>query len=245
MEKIKRIIKKYFPCQSDRLFFLCGLLMLCSEVWKQLTLTFALGGGVYNWWYLPFQLCSIPMYILLLYPWLLRENVRRALLAFLMCYGLMGGIAAFTDQSGLHYPLPALTVHSYAWHVLLILTGIGAGAVYCRNLARKDHGTGTGRVLFSRVLSRAYPLRPFLHATALYLGCCLTAVILNLSLDHLGTINMFYINPDYQMQQIVFRDLVPLIGNTASIMLYVAASISGAFLLHLLWRCIFRLISRR
>ena len=58
--------------KTDGFFFTCGLFMLSGEIWKQLTLTFILGGGQYNWWYFPFQLCSIPMYILLIYPWIRR-----------------------------------------------------------------------------------------------------------------------------------------------------------------------------
>ena len=50
------------------------MLMFCSEIWKQFTLTFAIGGGSYIWWYFPFQLCSIPMYILLVYPWIRKKN---------------------------------------------------------------------------------------------------------------------------------------------------------------------------
>ena len=237
MDKKCKLIQHYFPRLSDRLFFLCGIVMLLSEIWKQLTLTFTLGHGSYNWWYLPFQLCSIPMYLLLLYPWCRRRSIRNAVLTFLMCYGLLGGVAAFADQSGLKLPLPALTVHSYAWHILLILTGISAGAVYCRNLE-------SGRALFSASLSRSFPLRPFFHATALYLSCCFAALILNLSLDDLGTINMFYINPDYRMQQIVFRDLVPRLGNNAVILLYIACTILGAFLIFLLWNATFRLRRR-
>lgn len=215
--------------------------MLISEIWKQLTLTFMLGHGTYNWWYLPFQLCSIPMYLLLAYPWIRRELARQALLSFLMCYGLMGGIAVFADTSGLQYPLESLTIHSYTWHILLILIGISAGIVYCRGLSAGSRD----KFIFSRVLTRAFPFSPFLHSTLIYLACCLIAEILNLSLDRFGTINMFYINPDYKMQQIVFRDLLPFIGNTASIFLYIAACIFGAFLLYLIWRMLYRLLSCR
>ena len=212
--------------------------MLISEIWKQLTLTFMLGHGTYNWWYLPFQLCSIPMYLLLAYPWIRRELARQALLAFLMCYGLMGGIAVFADTSGLQYPLEALTIHSYAWHILLILIGICAGVVYCRRLSAGSRD----KSIFSRALTCAFPFRPFLHSTLVYLSCCLIAEILNLSLDRFGTINMFYINPDYKMQQIVFRDLLPVIGNTGSLLLYIAVSIFGAFLLYLIWRILYRFL---
>ena len=232
--------EKYFPKASDRMFFLCGILMLGSEIWKQFTLTFSVGGGAYNWWYLPFQLCSVPMYVLLAYPWLRREGIRQTLLAFLMSYCLLSGIIVFLDTSGLQYPLPALTAHSYIWHILLILIGISSGIAYCRNLCsdRKN-------ILFSRTLSRIFPMRPFLYSTLLYLSCCLIAETLNLSLDRYGLINMFYINLHYPMQQIVFRELIPFIGNTPAILLYIAATILGSFLLFLLWRAFRPVFYRR
>lgn len=215
--------------KTDIFFLICGLFMLAGEIWKQLTLTFILGGGQYNWWYFPFQLCSIPMYILLIYPRIRRAALKQALLAFLMCYGLLGGIAVFADTTGLHYPLTALTAFSYGWHILLIILGISAGTVYLRLLSGHQ---------------KKAPLRPFLYATCLYLACCLAAVFLNMVFDRYGTINMFYINPDYKMQQIVFRDLVPRLGNNAVILLYMACTILGAFLLFLLWKGIFLLRCR-
>lgn len=239
MGKKSSLMRMYFPCWSDRVFFLCGVLMLCSEVWKQLVLTFSLGHGAYNWWYFPFQLCSIPMYVLLAYPWVRKESARRMLLAFLMTFGLLGGIAVFADTSGLMYPLPALTVHSWTWHFLLILIGISAGMVYFQRL-RSD----AKNVLFSRTLSEALPLRPFMHAAIFYLCCCALAEFFNLTLDRYGLINMFYINPGLQMQQVVFRNLVPLIGNLPAILVYIAATAAGAFLFFLVWNLLFRVIRR-
>lgn len=241
MNYMKQIRSEYFPDTSDKIFFLCGAFMLSTEIWKQLVLTFS-ADGHYNLWYLPFQLCSIPMYVLLAYPWLRREKIRRALLAFLMCYGLLGGVAAFADTSGMKYDSPALTVHSHLWHVLLILIGVSAGILYCRKPAGSP-GT-SGKPLFSRRLINAFPFRPFLGATALYLMCCGIAELLNLTLDRYGKINMFYINPDYQMQQVIFRDLIPVLGNAAVILLYIAATILGAFTLFLFWRIINRLFIR-
>ncbi len=225
MEFLQKIRQVYFPQRSDILFFLCGVIMFVSEIWKQLTLTFVLGGGSYNWWYFPFQLCSIPMYLLLLYPWLRGERPRRILLTFLMSYTLLGGIAVFADTSGLHYPLPSLTVHSYLWHILLILVGILSALVYFRCAHEKA-------------------LRAFAGSTGLYLFYCVLAELFNLAFDRFGTINMFYINPGYQMQQIVFSNLSVRIGNTPAILLYIASTIFGAFLLFLIWQFIFRLLGR-
>lgn len=216
ISKYRELILRYFPGFTEKIFFLLGIIMFFSEIIKQLLLTFCLGRGQYNWWYFPFQLCSIPMYLLLAYPWIQSPKGRDTLLCFLMCYGLLGGIAVFADTSGLHYPLPLLTFHSYAWHVLLIAIGIMAGSLSIRKHTKKAGA--------------------FLRASGLYLLCCAAAEILNLSLDRFGTINMFYINPHYRMQQIIFHDLSLIIGNLPAILIYIIASMTGAFLLFLFWR---------
>ncbi len=239
MNSKDHFLARHFTCVSDTVFFFCGIIMLASEIWKQLVLTFIVGNGTYIWWYFPFQLCSIPMYVLLVYPWLGRGIPQSSALTFLMCYCLLGGIAVFADTSGLHYPLARLTLHSYLWHILLITLGVGAGCVYLHRIFKENR-----RTLFSHAFTRAFPLRPFLFSTLFYIICCLIAECLNLSLDRYGIINMFYINPDYKMQQIVFRDLIPAFGNTAAILVYIAATILGASLLFLVWDLIFRFTLR-
>lgn len=213
-ESQKNLCRHFFKC--------AGLIMAISELWKQLYLTYFLNHGTYNWWYFPFQLCSIPMYVLLALPFVRSDTIRRILLSFLMCFGLLGGVAVFADTSGLHYPAAVLTVHSYAWHILLILLGIAAGIVFI------IEETPLRRRLFS-----------FLGACGLYLFCCVIASLINYICTPLGEINMFYINPRYRMNQVVFCRLVPFIGNTAAILVYICATILGAFLLAVLWQIIF------
>ena len=58
----------------NRFFFVTGMILLGSEAGKQLFLTFSVGKGHYLWWYFPFQLCSIPMYLLPLLPFLKGEK---------------------------------------------------------------------------------------------------------------------------------------------------------------------------
>ena len=127
-------------------FFTCGLVMAVSEIWKQWCLTFLLGQGHYNWWHFPFQLCSIPMYICLMFPWIHSEKLQKIMLVFLMDYGLLGGIFAFFDTSGMHYSYFPLTVHSFTWHILLIILGLAAGF------------SQTVRIFSSRIFSRDFAL---------------------------------------------------------------------------------------
>ena len=76
-------------------FFYCGFLMLISEIWKQYCLTYIINDQTYNWWYFPFQLCSIPMYVCLILPWCYSPRIRGVLLVFLMDFGLLGGIVGW------------------------------------------------------------------------------------------------------------------------------------------------------
>lgn len=187
--------------------------MLLTEIWKQWCLTYRLGGGHYNWWYFPFQLCSIPMYVCLLLCFISSVKIRRVLLTFLMDYGLLAGIFTFFDTSGLHHAYTLLTIHSYAWHILLIFLGIYAGYTHMADATLKD----------------------FAGSAFLYLSCCLIATILNLALYPYGTINMFYISPRFRMTQKVFRHIALFLGNYAGIAAYICATITGAFFIHLIW----------
>lgn len=55
-----------------RVLFTCGLILSAAELYKQGFLYYIVNGGQYDWWYFPFQLCSIPMYLCLLLPLLNR-----------------------------------------------------------------------------------------------------------------------------------------------------------------------------
>lgn len=62
----------------------------------------------------------LPLYCLLSEKFL---GLRKVLANFMVDFGLLGGIFAFADTSGMHYDLPVLTLHSYLWHFLLIYLG--------------------------------------------------------------------------------------------------------------------------
>jgi len=203
-----RIIKKY------RIYLYCGSAMLISEIWKQWCLTWMIGDGRYNWWHFPFQLCSIPMYVCLLIPFVKSEKVRGNLFHFLMDFGLLAGIFTFFDTTGLHYPYFPLTIHSYVWHIVLIILGLYTG------FRGKEEKTNS----------------PFTGSAFIYLSCCLFATIFNLVLYKNGPINMFYISPHYLMTQKVFCYITEYFGNTAGILSYIASTVLGAWIIHCLWR---------
>lgn len=199
--------------KKHRLYLYFGIIMLTSELWKQWCITYILNDGHYNWWYFPFQLCSIPMYICLLLPFIPSGTFAQILRTFFMDFSLLGGICAFLDTSGMYYDYAPLTVHSFSWHILLIIIGIYAGS-------SKEAD---------------YSLKGYTLSTSLYGCCCLLATCFNLTFYQYGSLNMFYISPHYNMTQKVFVHIARAFGNPAGITIYILATITGAGILHLVW----------
>lgn len=209
--------------KHEKVFFAVGICMLFSEIVKQFLLTFVVNGGHYDWWHFPFQLCSLPMYLLTVLPFFKSAHTKQIILTFLMTYNLLGGIAVFFDTSGMHYPLTILTVHSFSWHVLLIIIGIAAGIIVLKTS-------------FICEKNARLAWQTFLQCTLLYFVFCIIASLINYFACSLGTVNMFYINPKYPMEQVLFGSIAATCGNTAGISAYIAGTVFGGLVLFLFWR---------
>ena len=245
--------------RQNLLLNLLALLFPLSEIWKQLLLTWA-NGGVYRWWYFPFQLCSMPLYLLplrqLLALCLLQSHALRlrrvpllswlssVLTDFLADFGLLAGLFAFADQTGMRYPLPALTLHSYLWHFAMIFLGLflilsgrhsrsssaaRQGSAYApgqplSRSRRAAHGNGGEKVRKSS---------GFLPAAILFLILAGIAELLNFLLRGKGSIDMFYISPWEPSTQVILRDIAARLGRGPEILLYLGLILLGAGLIHL------------
>lgn len=152
-----------------RLCLIFGILLALAELVKQLVLTKYL--GYYSWMDFPFQLCSIPMYLCLLYPFY--KKGRKCFEGFLSTFGLLGGIAALAEPSSSLTEVPFLTWHALLWHGILLFLGF---------YFAPRNKSGDFR-------------RPFLF----YLLLALTALLLNTALSFPSdeTINMFFLGPNY------------------------------------------------
>lgn len=201
----------------SRCYLVLGLLLMLSEIWKQYTLTYILNSGEYQWSYIPFQLCSVPMYLCLILGLCgVKTAIRRTCMVFLADYTLMSGLVTFLDTSGLHYGYALLTIHSYLWHI--VIAGIG---IY----------SGVNLIRFKQILT----IHDFIRASCIFLICCCIAELINLSFDRYGIVNMFYINPHYYVNQIVFNELAHIIPNNIVIGLYILCAMLAAFMVHLVW----------
>lgn len=195
------------------ILFSCGVLLALMELYKQAFLYVIEFHGHFDWWYFPFQLCSLPMYLCLLLPFV-PHKYQRIFCTFMYNYNLLGAVMVFVDPSGLMHPYWTLTLHGFIWHILLIFIGL--------------------LIAFSRmVLPTA---KGFWQSTAVFTAGCVIATIINVTSHPYGNADMFYITPYYATTQIVYSQIAAKFGIFAGNAVYVLSIILGAWLLHLVFQ---------
>lgn len=161
------------------------------------------------------------MYLCLLYGILARQTASpqrtatlRALAVFLQDFALLGGVAALLVPAGFTYPThPLLTLHGYVWHLLLIALSL---YIHKQRLA-------------------PLPVRAFASALPIFLCGAAIAIALNVLLHPFGDCDMFYLSPYHLSSQPVFHTIDGIVGRPIGMLIYLAAVILGAFVLHCLY----------
>lgn len=206
--KLRRLDDK----KNNGLLLGFGLFLVVCEIYKQLMYEVVLEpGDGYRWGNFPFQLCSVPMYLCLIIPFMKKEALRRPLCSFLMTYNLLGGFIAFFEPSGLFHPYWTLTGHALVWHMMLVFLGsyIAFSGRGCRN--GRDFRQATGVFLV-------------LSLVAFCINCCFWKIS-----GH--QIKMFFLGPGHS-SIIVFKQISELLGWYVCTPLYIGCVCLGAYLVH-------------
>lgn len=87
----------------------------------------------YDWWFFPFQLCSLPMYLCLLLPFLKHKSMKTAVCTFLQDFNLLGGLAALIVSEGFRGIHWTLTLHRV---YLASAPGLHRTVCFCRQTFR-------------------------------------------------------------------------------------------------------------
>ena len=204
-------LRKTTEKQNRAVLLTIGLILLISEIYKQLFYTFVLGGGEYQWWIFPFQLCSIPMYLCLIIPFLREGKLRDAMYDFMLAFNLMGGFISFFEPSGLIHDYWTLTLHAFTWHMILVFIGFYIG--------------------FSGRAGRR--MADFKRAAFMFLCLCVIAFAINLIFFDIsgGTIKMFYVGPAISPIA-VFKSIATEYGWYVNTPIYIACLTFAAFVFY-------------
>ena len=197
---------------NRRLLLGLGVFLILTEVYKQLFYTFYIGGGSYQWWIFPFQLCSVPMYLCVIAPFLKSERARHSMYAFMTTFNLLGGFMAFIEPSGIVHEYWTLTLHAFVWHMTLVFLGFYLIA------------SGRG----------ARSFRDYRGGVLTFLALCAIAFSINVAVKYgLGEhINMFFIGPA-NSSLVVFKQIAEAAGWYISTLLYIPTVCLGALLFFL------------
>ena len=207
--KLRRVSDK----TAGWLLFCIGLFLAVSEVFKQLFYFFAIQDNCYSWGDFPFQLCSVPMYLCMIAPWLKPGKLQRGMFSFMVLYNLLGGAISFTEPSGLLLDRWFLTIHALVWHMLLVFIGL----FLCfskRGGNRQSDYRG---------------------ATWTFIGLCGIAFLLNCFVQLVleKEMNMFFVGPG-NSPIVVFSQFSQWFGWYINTPIYIFAVCLGAYLIFVL-----------
>lgn len=195
------------------LFLSIGVFLLVTEVYKQLLYKLVIDSdALYHWGAFPFHLCSIPLYLCLIIPFLKNGILKQTMYHFLMTYNLLSGFIAFFEPSGLLHRHVTMTAHSLIWHMLLVFLGAYVAFSKRGGIEKKN----------------------FKHATVMWLVLCAIAFSINCIHWNVseGSINNFFVGPR-NSSLIVFKQISEQFGWYVSTLIYIPAVILGAWLIFL------------
>lgn len=204
---------------------IAGWILIALEVYKQLFIYYIVNNGEYNWWFFPFQLCSVPMYLCVLLPFI-PEKVRNSFLTFMSTYTFVSAAAALIYPEDFLRPYITLTAHGFIWHGILLFISL--------------------LLVFSSASDLS--LKGFMRATALFIILSLTAVLINAAVETLiqpgrqlfTHAYMFYLNPYQYSPQPIVNEIQHKLGIPAGLFLYTFSIICVSALTSCLENALFR-----
>lgn len=167
------LLRKLVCRVEKRIFLSVGIFLILSEIFKQLAYTAI--EGAYRFDLIPFQLCSIPMYLCIIIGLLPENTFTRISKTFIATFGLMGGVASYIAPGTMCRDWFELTLHSFVWHLVLIFLGFYVFFSNIEELGKRD----------------------FAGAVLMYFSLCIIAFVINfICINAPGAdVNMFYIGP--------------------------------------------------
>ena len=195
---------------ATRILAVTGWVLVILELYKQLFLFHIVNGGAFDWWFFPFQLCSVPMYLCILLP-AVRGRLRGSFLTFMSGYTLISAAAALIFPEDFLRPYLSLTLHGFIWHGILLFISL---LIILTGAAGSSSKEITGAAVLFAVLS----------AAAVCINIGVEAVMPGIRAAHPSVAHswaaMFYMNPYHISPQPVVSAIQKTAGIPAGLVLY-------------------------
>lgn len=148
-----------------------GLLFLGLEIYHEINRYFFF--GYYDFSSIPFQFCSIPIYLCLILPFIKSEKIRMPIFYYLGIYCMIAGIFPLLFGQGqlCRWSNISDVIRSFLWHVLILQVSI-------LSVVHAEIG---------KDIKKDY--KYFLGAVAIFVGLTVIAQLINVTLHYTGGIN--------------------------------------------------------
>ena len=183
----------------------------------------------YYWYFLPFQFCSSPLYILPIVAFAKNSKFRDAAIIFLATFGFFGGACVYAFPGDVFLWFQFINVQTMVHHGVQVFFGIYLAVRYREKLNFKN----------------------LVRATGIFVVMCAIAMAINLITHHTditgiyGGLNMFFISPYYPCTLPVLSIIYPLAPYPAFLCIYVFGFMLCAGLVMLLMKGIARISCRK
>lgn len=196
------LLRKLNDKQNKIMLGCIGVVLAISEIIKILFNNHIINNDKFAWWVFPYQLCSIPMYLCLICPFVKNEKINNWLYEFMFAIGLSTSIATLAEPSGLHKDYVFLTYHAYIWHLVLVFIGL---YLFLSKRAGKN-------------------LYGVLKSSAVFAVVSVIGLVLNLTIKEPG-FNALYMSPYVPSKIVVFDQIWLKAGWLVCNILYMIAII--------------------
>ena len=201
---------------SDRTFrftiMLFWLAMLFGEAFKQIATSLEMVDGTvvfnYDWSDFPFQLCSTPIYVLPFLAFLKDGRMRDFAAAYIVGYGLIGGLAVYFVPHTVFGEIWVFNMHSMIHHGIQIITGVITAVRYKNRVNLKFFMKGW--LVFVLMFTVAMLLNTVFYDYLIEIG--------ELMVD--DTFNMFLVSPNMEFNIPVFTDMFNTLSSWQMIAVY-------------------------
>ena len=249
-----------------RIDLIIGLILLFSEIYKQLFRYFIVDGRHYRVEFVPFQLCSLPMYLCLINACLMHRHTKWESRQKNRC---------FTRSKGNRYTRKQYTRNQYAKNQYTknltekiicaintfiidfnlmgaLMVFVEPSGIFSKYVVLTWHGILWHLLIIFLGVYKGLTCKnthlsmgSFCKTLPVFFAGCGIATILNIVLHPYGFISMFYISPYEPSIQIVFSDIAAKCGIVAGNIAYILAMLLGGFVFHGIFYCIQKVYLKR
>ena len=218
---------KHFSGSDDKIYRvilgIAFLVMLAMEVSKQIVYPMSIADGEiiydYPWHILPFQLCSTPLYVLPLAVFFKDGYIRRAAIAYVMTYSLIGGIAVYVVPTTVFDSRIVLSIQSLVHHGLQIVVGVYTAAYYRKRICTEFFLGGAW------LFAITFTVANFLNTVGYDL------LVLSGLMDNGAAFNMFFVSPRSDQTTPMFSEFLGSLPPMLYICAYFTALNLGAIII--------------